>query len=206
MTEAMKQPRRGLVVKIAQRLMLAISMIVVMILGVPSIASAADECDPSQFQTENGFEITAYELCKNPSTNVEVAVPGAPVQFQAAGFAGNSQVEVYLHLVGCGDAPECSIFVGYGYTDENGVLIFDFALPAGLPEGAYEIVAEGLDAEGNPRTVTSQPITVTAELPIDGKLPYTGSKPLRLTAIGAGLFALGGVAIASTRRLKRATH
>jgi LPXTG cell wall anchor motif len=189
-----------------RRVLLVLSMMVMLVMGFSSHAgaAAATDCDPSHFITDSGFDITSYELCKNPKTDVTEAAPGAPITFTAAGFAASSEVAVYVHRIGCGDAPECSVFIGYGHTDENGVLIFDFDFPAGLGSGDFEIVAEGLDPSGNPKTAVSAPISVAAEVPDNaGNLPYTGSKTLRLTTIGAALFILGGVALASSRRLRR---
>jgi hypothetical protein len=187
------------------RLFIAISLLVIVIVGGPRIASAdaTNKCDPSQFTDENGFDITSYELCRNPQTDGTEYGPGAPVEFKAAGFAHNSEVAIYLHRVGCGDGPECELFIGYGHADENGVLIFDFDLPAGLDAGGWEIVAEGVDPDGNPLQIVSDPISVVDDVPDSGSLPYTGSKSLRLTTIGAALFVLGGAAVASTRRIKQ---
>jgi hypothetical protein len=202
-----------------RRFLLAVSMIVMITVGVPAVASAAPDCDPAFFQTDNGFDVTAYELCKQPRTDVDEAVPGAPITFEAAGFDDSSQVAIYLHRINpdavqtqgfevpgvCVEGPDC-IFVGYGYTNADGVLVYDFDLPALLATGEWEIVAVGVDPNGNLRVIKSDPISVVEAVTDEGKLPYTGSRTLRLTSIGAALFVLGGVAVASSRRLKRVTR
>jgi len=195
------------VLRIAQRLALAISMVVVMILGVPSIASAADECDPSQFQTENGFEITAYELCKNPENTTPNVTPGGTVVIQGGGYAPFSEVDVVLCVDGCDPPPNLvdDIFLGTVIADRFGNFTWEGNLPAGIEEGDYVIEVEGVDRDGN-ALVLSYDVEVVQPEDNDGNLPYTGSRSLRLTAIGAGLFVLGGVAVASTKRLKKATR
>lgn len=191
---------------VVRRALLLVVMTLGLVVAIPSVASAAaPTCDPSQFNHDGSFDVTAYLLCKNPRTSVQEAVPGAPVSFQAAGFRSNSVVAIYLHIVGCGDGPECKVYIGDATVDENGILQYDFLLPSGIAEGEYEILADGIGPDGSPNVVTSPPINVVADNSSQ-TLPYTGSNSLRLTTIGAALFVLGGIGVWSARRLRSATR
>ena len=71
------------------------------------------------------------------------------------------------------------VLLGTVVTDAAGAFTATFQIPAGVPAGAHHVVLEGVDAAGNPRTV-SMPVTIGASSAPDPA--RTGNAPSGATA------------------------
>lgn len=151
----------------------------------PSPSSSAS---PSSSESGEGTVVITdadgTELGANPDL-----VNGQAVTVVADGFTADEEVTVTLNSTPTTLDPTTA--------DADGLVIYDFTVPADLEAGAHTLVFEGAD-----QTVTVD-FTVSAsdtDGTDDGSLPATGPSLVPRIALGLGLIAAGWLAVSYARR------
>lgn len=154
------------------RKLLTLALLVV---AVTSIAPAA-------VSASSGYEVD----------NVGDPAPGETVRVVFNGFKPGSDVTLTLYS----DPVVLGTFVSQQGQFGQGVVVAFVTIPLSTPPGVHRLVATGIDAKGNPRTVT-QLITISTP---SGRLPTTGGgSPILVLTIG-GLTLMLGSALLEVRR------
>jgi titin len=126
--------------------------------------------------------------------------PGQTVTLKFTGFKPGSTVVINIF--------SDPVLLGTFTADANGTVEVPVLIPAGMEVGSHTIVATGVDAQGNPASM-SIPVTVTSNAPTaadpnggGGFLPRTGGDVAALVTVGGVLVVIGGAsALAARRRL-----
>jgi hypothetical protein len=113
------------------------------------------------------------------------------VTIHGNGFGANTEVDVTLH-----SANSAAVDLGTFATDASGSFVANVTIPSGTVIGDHHIIETGVNAAGDPATVTLA-LTVQATA---SPLPFTGSSSLPLVLTGFGLLGAGALAMSSTRR------
>ena len=114
--------------------------------------------------------------------------PGGSITVSGSDFGPRSTVTVTLH--------SDPVLLGTVVTDALGAFTATFQIPAGVPAGAHHVVIEGVDAAGNPRTV-SMPVTIAANgEPGSAPPSTTGAPPSATPTRAPAALALTGSAVA----------
>jgi LPXTG-motif cell wall-anchored protein len=161
-------------------------------------AGAAAKCPIGDFKNADGsIDTTGYLQCQAPGVNPNPVAPGGQVTVSAGGFKPGTQVT--MTLVCPGRDP---VVIGTTTADDRGLVKVDVSIPGDAPNGDCTIEVSGVDANGDPLTV-SMPLKISSSA--TGTLPRTGSDVGQYVGLGLALVALGGAAVGGARRerLKR---
>lgn len=156
------------------RKMLAVALLAMGAMAVaPLVASAA-----SGYQVDNVTDSTPF--------------PGQSITVVFNGFKPGSNVTVTLFS----DPVVLGTFVSKPGEFGQGVVEATVTIPSTTSPGAHRIVASGIDAKG-------QPLTVSIQINVSGTgsgLPATGTSVLLVLAIGGLTVLLGWALLGTSRR------
>ena len=116
---------------------------------------------------------------------------GQRVTLSGSGYAPGTTVTVLVH-----SEPQILTTI---VTDAAGSFSVEVTLPRGLPAGRHTLVASGLDALGNVRTLTL-PVTVARGTTRLGELASTGADTALPAIGGLAAVAAGGALLLTARR------
>lgn len=143
------------------------------------------------------------------SLSTTVAGPGDTITVETSGWEPGSEVVITLEPGGH--------VLGTAIADDTGTAVLEVTIPTDLAPGEYTITATGIDAEGNPGSVSAGVVIVDAAAVVvppgaptpppatSGILPLTGSSTSQLVLAGMALLVAGlGAAFVARRRLNPA--
>jgi LPXTG-motif cell wall-anchored protein len=119
---------------------------------------------------------------------------GNTITVSGTRFRPDTDVTVVLH--------SDPVTLGIAHTDADGNFTATFTIPPGVPAGDHTLIFTGVDAAGNPITVTQAVTLTTGTMPVirTGTLPVTGIDAFSMALAAAGLVLAGAVALAASRR------
>jgi LPXTG-motif cell wall-anchored protein len=160
------------------RKLVAMALLVVAAAAVAPVAVAAS----------SGYEVD--------NVGNSTPAPGDTIRVVFNGFKPGSDVTITLYS----DPVVLGTFVSQRGEFGQGVVEALVTIPLSTPPGQHRVVATGIDAKGQPRTVT-QFITVSTA---SGRLPTTGGgSPMFVLTVG-GMTVLLGSALLEIRRRRGA--
>lgn len=145
------------------------------------------------------------------SLSSTVAGPGDTITVETSGWEPGSEVQITLEPGGR--------VLATVIADDTGTAVAEVTIPTDLAPGEYTITASGIDAEGNPGSVSAGVVIVDDDAVIvppgvpratpptatTGILPLTGSSTSQLVLAGMALLVAGlGAAFVAHRRLNPA--
>ncbi|WP_433211891.1 beta strand repeat-containing protein [Dactylosporangium sp. CS-047395] len=114
--------------------------------------------------------------------------PSQQITIVGTGFAPYSTATVVLY--------SSPVVLGTATTDANGSFTKQVTIPASIPAGSHNLVASGVDSNGNTHQLRMPVTTAAASTPSSGSggLPVTGAS-VTVLAIWAGLVTAAGVGL-----------
>jgi LPXTG-motif cell wall-anchored protein len=165
----------------------AVSILAATFVALSTGFASAATCDASRYINGGKLDVTSYLQCEQPTASPNSTPPGGTVHFSGGGFASNSQVTIELHST--------PVVLGTTTTDDVGGFTYDAVIPSNMPPGVHELMAIGVDPNGNPLTDEME-ITVAS----NSTLPVTGTDSVEYVGLALALVALGSAAVWGSRR------
>jgi len=174
----------------------AVSILTATFFALSSGFASAATCDVSRFVTNGKLDVTSYLQCTSPSASPNPVAPGGTVHFTGGGFASSSTVTIELHST--------PVVLGTTTTDDDGDFSYDSVIPTDTPTGSHELLAMGVDQNGNQLTDELAITVTTSGTAASGTLPLTGTNSVQYLGLGLALVALGSAAVWGSRRSRSA--
>lgn len=175
-------------VRIAGVLVVGLGALAMTMMFTPTPAGAS--CDIGNFANPDGsVDITSYLQCSAPALSDSTVAPGGTVTFTGGGFRPGSVITITFF--------SDPIVLGTTTADSVGNFSVTVVIPDGVPLGDHHLEASGVDASGQPFTV-SLDVTVGSTSP----LARTGSDVSAVLGIGFVVIVLGAAALLGARRVR----
>ncbi len=138
---------------------------------------------------------SAYTSDGGAEVSDTTPAPGAPVTVSGSGFGAGTTVTVVMYST--------PVELGTAVADAAGQVSLGVTIPSSVaPGSSHRIELQGVDADGNPRTVT-QAITIAGGSSSGGaSLAQTGATLIPIL-VGASLLVVVGGLLVATGRLRR---